>query len=106
MKTLTFPVSQADLAEVGKSLTQFVGFGGMTMTTVGASFGIVPVEDVLSGKALPIEIVATSDGRGACTREWHQGEENDLVYVERYSLAGREFHGWIDSETRKLVQVG
>ena len=78
------------------------------MTTVGASYGIVPVEDVLSGKAPVVEVTATSDGRGIVnTGRWHDGDSDDLlVYVERYSARGREFHGWIDATSRRLVQAG
>jgi hypothetical protein len=41
---------------------------------------------------------------------WHEGESAEQVYVERYEMRGaafvRVFHGWIDSESRKLVQAG
>lgn len=104
MITLQHPF---DLRTISPTRTKFVGYGGITMTTVGASFGIVPVEDVLSGVAPAIEVLATSDGRGGVRTDcWHDGDSDDLVYVERYSDRGREFHGWIDSTTRRLVQVG
>lgn len=103
MLTLSFP---PDLRSVQKCLTEFVGFGGLKMKTVHVSFGVVPTESVLDGSATAVEVTATSDGRMANTREWHDGDSADSVYVERYSALGREFHGWIDSTSRKLVQVG
>lgn len=103
MLTLTHPF---DLQTIRKPLTTFVGYGGIKVTTVHASFGVVPVEDVISGKAPAVEVTATSDGRGAFTSCWHEGPESDAVYVERYSDRGREFHGWVDKVTRRLVQTG
>jgi hypothetical protein len=104
MLTLQHPF---DLRTIQASRTTFVGYGGIKVTTVQASFGVVPVETVLNGTARAIEVTATSDGRGARTDAWHRGDESgQAVYVERYSDRGREFHGWIDSETRMLVQAG
>ena len=104
MLQLQFPF---DLQTIAPSLTQFVGFGGITMTTIGGSYGVVPVEDVMSGRAQVIEVTATSDGRSYMRNGgWHTGPEADAVYVEVYSDRGREFHGWIDSVSRKLVQSG
>lgn len=106
MLTITHPV---DLREIQKPLTEFVGYGGVKVKTVKASFGKVPVEEVTSGRARAIEVVATSDGRGYIP-EWHKSDgiltEGDTVYVEVYSAAGREFHGYLDSVTRKIVQTG
>lgn len=105
MKTLEFPVGKTDLHEICKPLTEFVGFGGIAMKTVHCSFGKVPVEHVIEGLAIPTEVTATSDGR-PYVGGWHEGESVGSVFVERYTLEGREFHGWIDSQSRKLVQVG
>ena len=103
MLQLQFPF---DLQTIAPSLTQFVGFGGIAMTTVAGSYGHAKVEDVLAGTAPMIEVTATSDGRGYARGQWHTGAEADTVYVEVYSDRGREFHGWIDSVSRKLVQSG
>lgn len=103
MLTISHPF---DLQSIAKPGTQFVGYGGVPVTTVNASYGVVPVEDVLSGKAPAVEVTATSDGRGALTGCWHVGDSDASVYVERYSDRGREFHGWVDSDTRRLVQAG
>lgn len=103
---ITFPV---DLQSIGSPLTRFVGFGGITMTTFGASYGNVPVESVLDGSAKYIEVRASSDGRGY-RDEWHRpeidGPESESVYVERYDTTGRVFHGFVDAISRKIVQVG
>lgn len=104
MLTIDFP---ADLKKIQEPLTKFVGFGGVTMTTVQASFGKVPVETVLDKSAVAVKVVATSDGFGARYESWHRGEENgDPVYCEVYSDSGREFHGWLDPVTRNCVQTG
>jgi len=97
-----------DLQTIAPSLTRFVGYGGVTMTTVGGSYGHVAVEDVLAGRAPMVEVTATSDGRSFHRGNgWHAGPETgEAVYVEVYSDRGREFHGWIDSDSRKLVQTG
>jgi hypothetical protein len=53
------------------------------------------------------EIVATSDGR-SYRGAWHDGpvSDDEPVRVERWTAAGRTFHGFIDPESRKLVQAG
>ena len=107
MKTVGYPLTGLDLKEIGKPLTQFVGYGGVTMTTVGCSYGKVPVETVTDGRAIPTEVTATSDG-GYYARGggWHEGECDEQVFVEVYSGRGREFHGYIDKVSRKLTQTG
>lgn len=81
---------------------------GMTLTVVGRSFGVVEVEDVLAGKAPAIEVRATGDGRGYMSA-WHSqadGPETEGVWAERWSAQGCEFHGVVDSVSRKIVQAG
>lgn len=56
-------------------------------------------------------IVLTQDGRRADTSAWHRTDVDgpatgDDVFVERYSAAGREFHGYVDPVSRKLTQTG
>lgn len=95
-----------DLQKIAKTMTTFVGFGGMKVTTQHVSYGHVPVEAVLDGTANAVEVTATSDGRGYIP-EWHSGAESgETAYVERYTTAGRTFHGFIDSVSRKIVQSG
>jgi hypothetical protein len=79
---------------------------GCSVSVVHVSYGIVPTEDVLSGKAKPVEATLTGDGRTYDPRGWHSGPEAESVRVERWSTRGLEFHGFIDSASRKLVQVG
>ena len=85
---------------------------GATLVVNGLSYGRVSVDDVLSGVAKPIEAVLTADGRGYIS-EWHRGPEcgvpeyGDLsVYVERWTRDGRAFHGYVDRESRRIVQTG
>lgn len=60
--------------------------------------------NVLDGVAF--EVILTSDGR-RYEGLWHDGPEADeSVYVERWGLSGREFHGFIDPVTRRITQVG
>lgn len=53
----------------------------------------------------PIYAVLTLDGRHYIPA-WHQGDEAEWIYVERWGAEGREFHGWADSVSRKLLQAG
>jgi hypothetical protein len=52
------------------------------------------------------EATLTGDGRHYDRRGGHEGPVAEWVYVERFSARGREFHGWIDSASRKLLQAG
>lgn len=65
-----------------------------------------PLKSVLDGTATAESVTLTSDGRQALTSEWHEGAEYEWVFVERWTAAGRVFHGWVDSATRKLLQTG
>ena len=77
------------------------------LTVVGLSYGHVPAEDVLSGRARPTEAKLSADGQSFVTSRWHEGEPSDeTVYVERLTAEGRAFHGFIDSQSRRLVQAG
>jgi hypothetical protein len=60
-----------------------------------------------------IEATLTSDGRHAETGRWHIDDRcggpcpvDQWVRVERWSTAGREFHGFICGDCRGLVQTG
>ena len=86
---------------------------GVTLTVSHRSFGIVPderIQDVVDGKVPPVEITGSQDGRGMVRGVWHDentdGPFNDGVWVERWSNEGCEFHGVVDSVSRKVVQVG
>lgn len=83
---------------------------GVPLIVNRLSYGHADVEDVLSGSATPIEATLTSDGR-SYFGGWHDADidgpfSDGGVYVERWSAAGRDFHGWIDPTSRKLVQTG
>ncbi len=98
-----------NVAEIQKCLTKFVGYGGIELTTVHASFGKITNEEFEAG-ATAVEVTATSDG-GRYVADWHREEldgafADESVYVERYTAAGREFHGFIDKVSRKIVQAG
>lgn len=81
------------------------GFGG-ELTVNSVSFGKVSVESVLDGSAKAIEATLTEDGRSAATWEWHQGPVSREVYYERWTAEGRVAHGYVDAESRRLVQAG
>lgn len=52
-------------------------------------------------------ITLTSDGGIADVARWHDGSESEWIYYERWNLAsGREGHGWVDAESRRLLQAG
>lgn len=50
----------------------------------------------------------SEDGGIFSTSVWHDGPTADTVYVERWDVGNgvREFHGYVDSVSRKLVQTG
>jgi hypothetical protein len=50
----------------------------------------------------------SQDGGFFSTSVWHEGPEAETVYVERWNVetGQREFHGYVDSVSRKLVQTG
>lgn len=103
MLEISHPV---DLRQIQKTRTTFRGYGGIAVTTNRASFGVVELDSVLDGSATAVEVVATQDGRGYIA-EWHQGEPSgETVYVEKYSARGLEFHGWVDADSRRIVQAG
>lgn len=86
------PIEEMQAASVGDSV---IGAGGSRMRVAIRRDGMVTITD---------------DGEIANTGAWHQVEVDgpvaDHVYVERWSGVGREFHGWIDSRSRKLLQTG
>jgi hypothetical protein len=68
---------------------------GATVFLGNEEGGALVVQD--GGQYIPK--FATADDVASAT-----GEE---VYVERFSATGeREFHGWIDAVSRKIVQTG
>lgn len=107
MLTITHPV---DLRAIQKCGTEFVGYGGIPVTTQRAHYGFADEAAVLAGTATAEWVLATSDGR-SFDGEWHDEAvdgpfADETVYVERYSERGREFHGFIDSVSRRVVQTG
>jgi hypothetical protein len=85
------------------------GFGGWLIVNQ-CSYGKVDVDSVLNHTADVQEAILTEDGAGANTREWHStlldGPSEHSVYVERWTPKGRQFHGYVDSVSRKVVQTG
>lgn len=80
---------------------------GVPCTPVHASYGRhVDEAEVLAGRATWLEVTLTGDGRGYHQGAWHTGPEAESVWVERWGPGGCEFHGWIDSVSRRLVQAG
>lgn len=80
---------------------------GMELRIWHVSYGKVSIESVLAGEADAIAFTATQDGRGYIAEWAREGEScGDAIRCERWTQAGREFHGWIDAESRKIVQAG
>lgn len=64
------------------------------------------LEAIQRGDLPADEVFLSSDGR-AFVMEWHSGpESDDAVYVEVRRRHDRSFHGWVDAESRKIVQAG
>lgn len=85
--------------------------GGPTLKIAIRSWNPGADEAAVIARTLPADtIVATQDGKGALLDAWHTGPSAADVYVERFSRIGgaeaRTFHGFVDSETRQLVQAG
>jgi hypothetical protein len=100
-------VAEFTAADVGAAGTRqtFVS-EGIALTVNHVSYGKVDVEAVLAGEAAAIEITATADGRHYDRRGWCEGCGGADVRVERWTGAGREFHGWICGTCRRLTQSG
>lgn len=70
-------------------------------------YGHVDQQDIIDRVAVPHTVTLTQDGRGYDRDTRHTGPPTGpLVYVERWTPQGRQFHGWIDPTTRQLVQAG
>lgn len=84
--------------------------GGALIVAVRAFPTDADADAIVSGKVAPASVIATADGGAAIIGEFHSGPEADWVYVEQYARIGdaeaRTFHGFVDSESRKLVQAG
>lgn len=88
---------------------EFVNTDGMSLFVNHLSYGAhVDVDEVLARTAQPEEATLTSDGRSAHTHAWHEGPaaDDEWVRVERYSHRGMEFHGFVHSVSRRLLQTG
>lgn len=94
-------------ADVGSARTRDVFVSeGIKLTVNHVSYGKVAVDAVLAGEAAAIEVTATQDGRHYDRRSWCQCGSDEAVYVERWVAVGRDFHGWVCRECRRLVQAG
>lgn len=79
------------------------------LTVIARSHGhnvtLADLEAGLRAKAM----TATADGR-SIQSAWHipevDGPEGDWIYYERHDERGVAGHGWIDSNSRKLLQAG
>lgn len=89
-----------------RTMQSYRNIDGIELTVQHVSYGQVPVESVLSGEAAAIECTATQDGRHYDRRGWCECGSDDAVFVERWTQVGREFHGWICTGCRRLVQAG
>lgn len=77
------------------------------MQVCGTSYAKgVELVDLEAGSAEPVEAMLSQDGRHWLAT-WHEGPTaDDAVYVERVTADGLDFHGWVDADSRRLVQVG
>jgi hypothetical protein len=63
-------------------------------------------EAIIAGQVAADWFVATMDGR-AMAAGWHEGLEcGQAVYFERYEAGECVSHGWLDAESRQIVQAG
>lgn len=84
---------------------------GVTQKVCQRSYGFVPdseLDSVIEQTRPSVRTRCSQDGRGWST-DWHSeedGPESEGVWVERWTPEGCEFHGVVDSVSRKIVQVG
>ena len=72
------------------------------LTVVGRRF---PLSDQV-GSGPADEVKLSADGRSFSTA-WHRGpESSESTYVEIRRTDGPSFHGWVDAESREIVQAG
>lgn len=69
--------------------------------TVYTPNGEMIVADVGAGS-----LILTQDGRSVSANGWDEDPGNTVVFYEVYTEAGRVAHGWVNAESRKLVQAG
>lgn len=63
------------------------------------------ISQLWDGTAEFSQVKLSADGRGVI-ESWHEGDSDDAVYVEVHRADGSGFHGWVDRDSRRLVQVG
>ncbi len=86
---------------------QYETGAGPLLTVSRVGYGDAELDRVLDGTADAEVVILTEDGRVAITSEWHSGSSERAVYTERWEAGrGRMFHGWVDADSRKLVQAG
>jgi hypothetical protein len=80
---------------------------GMALKVVARSWPAGTDVDAVIANTIAAESASlSSDGR-TWLSEWHTGAESaDAAYVERWTADGRVFHGWVDAQSRKIVQAG
>jgi hypothetical protein len=78
---------------------------GADVTVVGRTWNPgTTVADLQSGKPAD-EVTVSADGKRWFSA-WHSGASADATYVERVDATGVVFHGWVDVDSRKIVQAG
>lgn len=80
---------------------------GADLILVGLTYPATATDAELEARTIRPDVMRLSaDGRGWIDG-WHRGEETgEPVYVEKRTTGGSNFHGWIDGESRRIVQAG
>lgn len=90
-------------------MSEVVNIDGMTLIVNHRSWPAgTDLRGVMANTISATSIELTQDGRHM-VRGWHtaeDGPETDWVFFEVWDATGRRSHGWIDSVSRKLLQVG
>jgi len=84
-----------------KTMTELLPF-----LSVGESVTVPDGVDMVVVDLDSGDVTLTQDGLMADTSQWCRFPHRNLTYVERWSPKGRQFHGWISTEYRTLVQSG
>lgn len=99
-------ITTIDGTEKCLSVVYSANYGG-DLFVCGRTFSAFATVDEVQREAVRAEVVSLSaDGRGWMDA-WHRGPEcGEAVYVEKHTVGGSVFHGWVDKASRRIVQAG
>lgn len=104
--TTDIPMADIIASVLSAGCGEQVDTGGAMPLTVNRRLWAAGVAPEVAHEQPASEVLLTQDGHRAVTEEWHTGLSVSWTYVERWTPEGRTFHGWVDADSRKLIQPG